>query len=146
MTLHPFRGSLRSIAEIVEISGIKRTTIESIKYRHPERSYDQIVDEFKKRGFSWREIADSIGIVDTVLHERVKRHGLEKALLMSPERRPRSPADKKKATKLSGTMTNPELPSLDEGLPLKKLIASLKRLGFTGDKLKHEAMRRAVDY
>ena len=146
MAEHLFRGSFRTFTEIVELSGIKRTTLAGIKYRYPEKSYDQIFAEYKKPYVIWAKIARAIGISDGMLQDRVKKHGLEATLLMSPEKRSTHPASRVIAGKMAGTMTNPDLPVFDKDYHLKQLIASLEGMGLTEANLEHEAMRRARDY
>lgn len=146
MAEHFFRGQMRRLKDIIKMSGLKSTVLTSAKYRHPDKSYDEIVAEYKPILFTWASVAKSIGISNSRLYQRIKIFGLETTLLMSPAKRSTSPADRAKAAKKAGIMTNPEIPVFDKDLHLKRLIISLESIGLTEANLKHEAMRRAIDY
>jgi hypothetical protein len=143
--LYPFRNGMMSVRYIAVTTGIKESTLRSIKHKQPDRTFDDIVDNYKPKQFTWASIAKSIGIKPSKFAQRASRYGLQETLLMSPENRITSYPGKSNVRKI-GVMDISEIPAMDPHKHLAVLIESLERLGYAGDELKREALKRVGAY
>lgn len=138
MMLYPFQNSLKTIDQIVKISGMKKSTLTSIKHKNPEKTFTEIVDEYYPKLFTWKGIAKSLGLGINVFSYRVKKYGLEATLLDTDV------SKHVRAIKSSHSMKDAELPQKNSEAAFAHLYEGLQRKGFEGDELDMEFLKRAA--
>ena len=95
--------------------------------------------------FTWKSIADSIGINPHTFNARVEKHGLETALLMGSKLlRAATSTPKNYTTELNDKSIawGNKVPEMDNDHETKNLIKSLQALGFEGKSLESEIIKR----
>jgi hypothetical protein len=146
-----YKGQALTLRELSEAINIPLTTLKSRIKKHPDIPISQLtqpLNQNKSNGkkytcngktMSILEWAEHFNLTYDVFRYRVVSRGIDEAVRLGSKKKiPRS--FQTKDSLLDGIDIDP----FDKDFPLKNLINSLKRLGYQGDQLKHEALKRCT--